>query len=351
MAKRKRLTPAQSGYLSADVAASPVVSQVVSPAPIAQVAGEASARAALEDLADEMAAARAAGRLIEMIPLEQIDEHYLVRDRLVQDEDEMAALMDSLRARGQQTPIEVVRLTTPVGGKVYGLISGWRRLTALKRLCSDGLEPDFATARAQIVTPATAQDAYVAMVEENEIRVNLSHYERARIAVRAMGHGVYDSQRAALQGLYGSTTRSKRSKIGSFVTLVETLDDVLRHPTAISEKLGLDLVREIGRDAGFVDRLKADLQRAAPETAEAEIQVLKAAALSAAARLEGDAPPAPSESNHATEPDTARDAPSREIRQLSPDLRVRFAPGKLELTGDAVDADLAEALEAWLRDR
>lgn len=352
MARRKRLTPAQTDHFSAadlgghgaEARTPPLTAPIA--APIAQVAGDASARAALEDLAGEIEAARAAGRMIEEIPLQRIDENYLVRDRLVQDEDEMTALMDSLRARGQQMPIEVVRLAGPVEGKSYGLVSGWRRLTALNRLYSRENDPRFATVRAQLIAPETAQDAYVAMVEENEIRVNLSHYERARIAVRAMRQGVYDSQRAALQGLYASTTRSKRSKIGSFIALVEALDDTLRHPTAISEKLGLDVVRELGRDPGFVDRLKAALRTAPRETAEAEMQVLKATVLSAQAQI------APVQGEEAPSP-APRPAPSgdRETRQVAEGLRMRVAPGRLELIGDAVDAALADALEDWLRRR
>ncbi len=344
MAKRKRLTPAQGAYLDQAVPAQGAGLPPMAPAPIAQVAGEASARAALEDLTQAMETARASGRLIEEIPLAQIDEHYLVRDRLVQDEDEMTALMDSLRARGQQTPIELVRLPDPVGEKRFGLISGWRRLTALKRLNAAGDGAGFAVARAQIIMPETAQDAYVAMVEENEIRVNLSHYERARIAVRALAQGVYDSQRSALQGLYGSTTRSKRSKIGSFVTLVDGLDDVLRHPTAISEKLGLDLVREISRDAGALARLRDLLRGVGAIPAEEEMLILRGFVAAAAAQLPEEAEtPAPS-------PAPQPALPADRITRALPDgLHLRFAPGKIELSGERVDLAFLDALEAWLK--
>ncbi len=356
MAKRKRLTPAQGEYLSGPDAgqrAPETKSMPMTSAPIAQVAGEASARAALEDLADVVKAARASGRMIEEIPLDQIDENYLVRDRLVQDEDEMTALMDSLRARGQQMPIEVVRLPDPVDGRAYGLISGWRRLTALKRLYSAGSEPNFGSVRALVIAPDTAQDAYVAMVEENEIRVNLSHYERARIAVRAMRQGVYDTQRAALQGLYASTTRSKRSKIGSFIALVESLDDTLRHPTVISEKLGLDLVRELVRDPGLADRLKARLAKIPRDTPGPELQVLREAVQETQTPVPapgvGVAPPAPPTKTDASK--APSDRASRVTRQIADGLRMSSGSGKVELTGDAVDEALIEALEQWLRGR
>ena len=161
-----------------------------------------------------LAQARAQGQVIDLIPVDRIDGDYLVRDRLVQEEDELQALMTSIQARGQQMPIEIVRLDRDDGEPRYGLISGWRRLTALRRLHRDTDDPRFAVVRALVVRPETAQDAYLSMVEENEIRVDVSHYERARIALKSVEQGVFPDQRAALRGLYASTTRSKRSKIG-----------------------------------------------------------------------------------------------------------------------------------------
>ena len=90
-----------------------------------------------------------------------------------------AALMASLESRGQQTPIEVVELAD---GR-FGLISGWRRLTALRQLQADeGRGQGLDTVLALLRRPDTASDAYVSMVEENEIRTDLSHFERGRIA-------------------------------------------------------------------------------------------------------------------------------------------------------------------------
>ncbi len=236
MAKRKRLTPANPGYLDAEPQAAPAGGPFGTPAraPIAQVAGEAAATSALSELGAEIEAARAGGRWVEALPLDAVDPGYLVRDRLMQEGEEMEALMASLTARGQQTPIEVVALPAPRGVVTHGLISGWRRLTALKRLYARDKDPRFATVMARVVAPDSRQDAYIAMVEENEIRANLSHYERARIALKSWQEGVYPTLRLSLQGLFGSVSRPKRSKIGSFTTIVEALDDVLRFPTAIS---------------------------------------------------------------------------------------------------------------------
>lgn len=354
MAKRKRLTPAQPTYLDGPAAvqrAPETKAMSFSAAPIAQVAGEASATAALQEVAQELHSARAEGRMIELLPLDAIDDRHLVRDRLEQNEDEMTALVDSLRARGQQMPIEVVALPAPAGGRSYGLISGWRRLTALRRLFRETGDAKFATVRAMTITPDTAQDAYVAMVEENEIRVNLSHYERARIAVRAMKEGVYPTQKAALQGLFGNAPRSKRSKIGTFIQLVEAFDAVLYFPSAISEKLGLALAREMGRDAGFADVLKERLQDTPRDSAEAEMQILSDAL---AERHQPPTPPA--DPTLATRPRLRSASPDTTeeehiVTRVTSGIEMRFTPdkGRIELIGDAVSDRLAEELQDWLR--
>jgi len=251
-----------------------------------------------------------------------------VRDRLVLDDEEMATLMASLSARGQQTPIEVVRLED---GR-FGLISGWRRLTALTRLYAETGGARFAAVRARVIAPPDAEAAYVAMVEENEIRVNLSHYERARIAWRAHVEGVFPTVRAALKGLYGAVPRAKRSKIGSFVVLVEALDDVLAYPTAISEKLGLALAKALEGDAGLAARLRAGLEAAAPGDAAGELAVLSAA-------LAPKADPKP-------KPDLTR-------YDITGGLAVTHWPddGRIEVSGHQVDDALLRDLKDWLERR
>ncbi len=292
--------------------------------------------------AQTLAEARAQGQLIDLIPVDRIDGDYLVRDRLVQDEDELQALMASIQSRGQQLPIEIVRLDRDESEPRYGLISGWRRLTALRRLHRDTDDPRFAVARALVVRPETAQDAYLSMVEENEIRVDLSHYERARIALKSVEQGVFSDRRAALRGLYASTTRSKRSKIGTFVGLVEAFDDILNFPTAISEKLGLAMAREMVRDPGFAPRLRVALARNARPTPATEVQILIGA-------LAEVAPPAPEPVNP---PPRERAAAVESVEiPLVEGLTLRFHPSRnrLELTGDRVTDDLAHEIAEFLR--
>ena len=287
-------------------------------APIAQVGSDAATQAALEEVSQELQSARTEGRLIQSLNLASIDKTHLVRDRVLVDDAEMAALKASLEARGQQTPIEVVE-TAP--GR-YGLISGWRRVTALEAI---GATEVLALVRA----PQAASDAYIAMVEENEIRVGLSYYERARIVLKALEQGIFADKSAALHALFASASKAKRSKIGGFMALVAALDGHLGFPAAIPERLGLPLARDLEADPGLGARLRAALSQAQPETAEAEADLLRAIWH-----------PKP----------VSRAKPMRQ--ELRPGVFLEASGASknpsLKLSGPGIDSDFQAALEAWL---
>ncbi len=275
MAKRKRLTPAQTDYLDATPAGletKPLSFPAAAPrAPIAQVAGDASASAALEELAGEVKRARDEGRMIQSLALDAVDIGYLARDRIAADTEGLGDLITSIRERGQQAPVEVVALED---GR-YGLISGWRRLTALQRLYAETGDARFATILAILRQPETAMDAYVSMVEENEIRLGLSYYERARIAAKAVEQGVFEGEKQALNQLFSTASRPKRSKIKSFLALYHAADDLLRYPNAINERLGVALSRELLDGKDKVEFLRDMLVDATPKDAEAELKLLQ----------------------------------------------------------------------------
>lgn len=315
MARRKRLSSARPDFLSSGEEAQ---APRTSPAPIAGIAGDAAQSAAAAEMAQALTDARESGRMMVDLPLSVIDPAYLVRDRISADEEEMQALMTSLEARGQQVPVEVADL----GDGRYGLISGWRRIEALRRMGRD-------TALALLRAPREAEDAYLAMVEENEIRVGLSHYERARIAVKAVEQGVYPDLSAALRGLYHAASRAKRSKIGSFATVVSSLDGHLRHPVAIGERLGLRLAQALEGDADFAKTLTGRLDAAEPAGAEAEQELLSAALATPA------------------QPKAKRPAPKR--TRIGPGLDfTEKRDGSISLSGRALDPELKAALKEWL---
>lgn len=272
---RRRLTP-----LAADVDVPRAEHFAETPggaAPIARVAAEAAGAAALAEMAETLRRARDDGRLALDLPLDAIAADHLTRDRLPAEDEDMAALRESLRAHGQRMPIEVTplvpdRASGAAGALPYGLISGWRRLMALKALHAESGDSRFATVRALLRRPETAADAYVAMVEENEIRVGLSHYERARVAALAARRGVFDSEKKALLALFGTASRAKRSRIRAFLEIYHALDGALRFPAHLPERLGLELVERIRADGP--DRIATAVAQADPLTPEAELAVL-----------------------------------------------------------------------------
>lgn len=280
--------------------------------PIAEVAGDTAGRAALEEVAREMTLAEEEGRVVKRLPLSKIVMHHLSRDRIVIDEDEMAMLRASIAERGQQNPIEVVNL-----GADYGLISGMRRVLALREMGETHV-------LALVRRPETAEAAYRAMIEENEIRANLSFYERANIAVAAAGQGVYRTPGDAVTGLFAHAAPAKRSKIRKFVVIRDRLGKALTFPTAIPEKLGLRLAAAIEADAGVATRLSDALRKTPPADAAAERRTIERA-LKAPSGGQAAAPEA----------------------EIAPGVRLQAAKGRAVITGPGVDKAFLDALRDW----
>ena len=270
---RRRLAPLPEGFATDVPRAEHSAPAFPTPGPIARVAAEAAGQAALDEMAEALRRARDEGRMVIDLPLAAIAPDHLARDRIPAEDEEMTALRESLRAHGQRAPVEVTPVAMRPGGALpWGLISGWRRLAALKALHAETGEDRFATVRALVRRPETAADAYVAMVEENEIRLGLSHYERARVAARATERGVFPSEKAALLALFATASRAKRSRIRAFLDLYHALDGSLRFPAALPERLGLRLVEAVRAGQGAA--IAEAVARADPATLEAEAAVL-----------------------------------------------------------------------------
>lgn len=326
MAKRKRLeVPTETISPDLETKSMPPRARM----PIADVAGDTAGRAALEEVAREMTQAESEGRVAHKIRIADIDLMHLNRDRIVFDEDEMGALIASLKDRGQQTPIEVLR-----AGDRYGLISGLRRLHALHALGKTEVQ-------AFIRKPDTASDAYIAMIEENEIRAALSYFERANVAAEAAEAGVFPNVKVAISSLYSSVTSAKRSKISRFVILREALGEALTFPTAIPEKLGLALATAIEADAQFAPRLADTLRKTAPEDAAAERRVLERALK----KTSGN--PAPAKGRAGAAPKATRPARPEYSGEIAPGLSMTTSGGMIVISGDIVDETFVEALRDW----
>ena len=336
MARRRRLTPAQPFEPAA-----PGQSSADSAPPNAQVAGQTAEAAALREITQGLQAAREEGRMVVEVPLDEIAPDYLARDRIDLDDAEMAALKASIDRHGQRVPAELTPLA-PVGDGPprdlppdpdtprFGLISGWRRLRALTELFAETGDTRFSTLRALVRPPSDAADAYVAMVEENEVRVGLSYYERAGVVVEATRRGIFPDQATALRTLFATASRAKRSKIASFTDIHAQLGDLLRFPTEIPERLGLALVAALRRDGA--EPARQILSAARPESATAELRVLE--------RCARPLPGAVSRAKQTGE-------------EISPGLALQAErKGRritLTLSGSAVDDALLERVQAALR--
>lgn len=286
MAKRRRLIAPDASELQeleAGFAAKPQMNPFDTNSaapPIAQVAAEAATLSGMAAVTDRAALAQDQGDaerwrtaqddglVAQKLPLDQIDPDYIRRDRLDIDEEAMAELIDSLRMHGLRTPIEVTKTD---GG--YGLISGYRRYEAFRRLVVT--DPRFAEIPAFVRDAGVGQGAYISMVEENELRANLSHYERGRIAVLAAGQGVFGSLEEAVNTLFAAASKAKRSKVRSFAMVHEALGDLLQFPTELTEKAGLQLASGL-RD-GAQARLREVLDGANVSDAKAEWKLMERA--------------------------------------------------------------------------
>ncbi|MGA0614321.1 ParB N-terminal domain-containing protein [Paracoccus sp. KR1-242] len=219
-------------------------------------------------------AAQDQGRLLELLPVDDIRTDELPRDRLdlslVASSDEMEELKASIRERGQKEPIEVF-----ISGAAFQLKKGWRRLTALKQLWAETGDERFSKVVARISKERSSRiDLYIDMVEENVIREDLSFAEMAQVAIAAAEDLNTDGQGAdALVGrLYASLHKMKRSYIRSFVFLLQRLEGALPFPKAISRNQGSEVARKLQASPDRVDDLRAQLEGVS--TAEEQAAVL-----------------------------------------------------------------------------
>ncbi|TQS70925.1 chromosome partitioning protein ParB [Rhodobacteraceae bacterium] len=253
-------------------------------APIAQVAAESAGaydprppqdrERAAKDRSDADKFRDMSGRGLVMleIPLDEIDADALVRDRVVLDTEEMNELQMSISTNGLRLPIEVYPLNDDRRGFRYGLLSGYRRFRAVQALREISAKAEHATIRAVLRDPSEMGGTFAAMIEENEIRANLSHFERGRIAVIASQQGAFVTVETAVDGLFPMASKGKRSKIRSFALIFEELGDMLHFPEQLRERDGLKLAAALR--AGAEAQLREALARRVPQTATDEAEMI-----------------------------------------------------------------------------
>jgi ParB family transcriptional regulator, chromosome partitioning protein len=185
---------------------------------------------------------------VQPIPTAAIAEDALNRDRTAADPQALEELRNSILATGVRMPIEVFPLADPDGPRRYGLISGFRRLAAVRALAAIGLA-GHDTIPAFVRAPATLVAAMTAMVEENAIRADVSPWEQARLAVTAVDRGLFDTVDAAIATLYANLGRDKRKRLRAIAHLAVEVEG-LAAPESLSLRRLLELAAAVARGYG-----------------------------------------------------------------------------------------------------
>ncbi|WP_120499055.1 ParB N-terminal domain-containing protein [Roseovarius sp. EL26] len=257
-------------------------------APIAQIAADTAAMSQAvpaeqraenaRNAADakELAKVRSDGLLMANLLLTEIDADAMIRDRIDLDQADLMELRLSIAANGLRLPIEVFELPEPrPNGARYALISGYRRFKAVQAL-HELTEKDIYTQIRAIIRPRSDADAaFVAMVEENEVRSELSHFERGRIAVISAQQGAFVNVEDAVNKLYATASKAKRSKVRSFAMIFEELGDMLSFPEQLTEKRGLRLAQALR--SGAEGTLREALSQQSATNGDDEWEVLEVA--------------------------------------------------------------------------
>ena len=239
--------------------------------------------------------------------------------------------MYSITLHGLRMPIELFGLARDDPAKpAYGLISGHRRLAAYRHLRDLRTNGDFATIPALLRNPADIAEIYTAMVEENEIRRDLSPWERAAIAVTARDSGVFHTIEQAIDALYPASTRQKRNRLRNIAFLVQETDGLLTDPeglnqnrllrlhaawtTGYGEVIETALTETARRDAAsqweIIRPILADAEAPQPEYTARDRDAAVPAASPAAAPASRSAANAPPTATRSTSPAATRRASS-----------------------------------------
>ncbi|NBZ86581.1 ParB/RepB/Spo0J family partition protein [Stagnihabitans tardus] len=190
---------------------------------------------------------------MQLIPLSAIDATALPRDRLALAPEALDALFLSILREGLRQPIEVYRTETG-----YALISGLRRLTACQRLHALRQSPDSALIPAFIREPADIPEALASMVSENEIRAEVSPWEKANLITECVCQGHFPNNEAAVAALFRDISPSARSRLLSVVSVYEELGPRLTNGEGYSLRQLLRMAMAI--KAGFGEVMETALR-------------------------------------------------------------------------------------------
>lgn len=242
-------------------------------------AAESAIRAENDRLAHEYVALKKDGAIVARVALTDIRTAKLIRDRASTRDPELSELKASIVAVGLSNPIHVEDT-----GNGYELIQGFRRLSAYQELFQETRDPAYAQIPATLQASGAQLDhLYRRMVDENLVRRDISFAEMAQLALSYSKKTGTSSARDAVDVLFASAGRQKRSYIRHFAHLLQVLGKDLKHPEAIPRALGLKLVKAMESDGRLAQQIAAVL-RAHPKRDAAEELGVLSASLSAPAR-------------------------------------------------------------------
>jgi ParB family chromosome partitioning protein len=228
---------------------------------------------------------------VHLIPLAEIHDAALPRDRTGLDPEPLRELQSSILASGLRQPVELFPLAEPVGEACYGIVSGFRRVKAFRDLFAMGLDK-FAAIPAFLRPARELAQTLAAMVEENEIRANLSPYEQGRIALFARDQEIFPTIEEAVDRLYPAASAAKRSRLRSFARVAEQLDGALTAPEKLTTTQMLRLADACRH--GYAEVMAAALDEASLKDPESQWQLLQPY-LAESERAHAESPePAPS---------------------------------------------------------
>ena len=237
---------------------------------------QAAIRVENDALAHELVRLKKLGLIVDLVPVDEIFTQKLMRDRSTKRDPDLDELKASIRAVGLSNPIRVEQ-----DENGYELVQGYRRLAAYRELLSETGDPAYARIPVGLMARGeTLELLYRRMIDENLIRRDVSFAEMADLArnyAKDLGAGTDDID-TAINILFASASRQKRSYIRHFATLLDNVGDLLKFPEAVPRSLGLQLEKRLSGDPGFPAMLRTGLKRRSPETAEDEVAFLKDAA-------------------------------------------------------------------------
>lgn len=162
------------------------------------------------------------------IPLSDINPDALPRDRTANDAEALAELQLSIVSEGLRQPIEVFEYAEDdEGPHRYGLISGYRRLSVYRWLERE-------TIPAFLRRPRDVGQMLTAMVSENEIRAQISPWEKGRLILTCLKYELYPNADTAIDALFPALSRQKKSRLRGLVLVVETFDGLINTPERLS---------------------------------------------------------------------------------------------------------------------